>query len=203
MGSKVKRELLKTPRGTRDLLESELSVVRKIQKTAQEFSSYYGFQEIQTPHFEHAELFGASLGESTDVVEKQTYTFRTRGGDALVLRPEGTVPAVRAYFEHGLGSWPQPVMLYYSGSFFRHESPQKGRFREFNQFGLEILGEELAVAALPAVADFGFEFLNDHLFSLAVAQHLGRDRGLVNFRAADHRRSIILMNQQNILKRID
>ena len=146
MGSKVKRELLKTPRGTRDLLESELSVVRKIQKTAQEFSSYYGFQEIQTPHFEHAELFGASLGESTDVVEKQTYTFRTRGGDALVLRPEGTVPAVRAYFEHGLGSWPQPVMLYYSGSFFRHESPQKGRFREFNQFGLEILGEELAVA---------------------------------------------------------
>src|SRR3989344_4674148 len=146
MGSKVKRELLKTPRGTRDLLESELSGVRKIQKTAQEVSSYYGFQEIQTPHFEHAELFGASLGESTDVVEKQTYTFRTRGGDALVLRPEGTVPAVRAYFEHGLGSWPQPVMLYYSGSFFRHESPQKGRFREFNQFGLEILGEELAVA---------------------------------------------------------
>lgn len=146
MSSKVKKELLKTPRGTRDLLESELLVVRKIQKTAQELSSYYGFQEIQTPHFEHAELFGASLGESTDVVEKQMYTFRTRGGDALVLRPEGTVPAVRAYFEHGLGSWPQPVMLYYSGSFFRHESPQKGRFREFNQFGLEILGEELAVA---------------------------------------------------------
>ncbi len=146
MSSKVKKELLKTPRGTRDLLESELLVVRKIQKTAQELSSYYGFQEIQTPHFEHAELFGASLGESTDVVEKQMYTFRTRGGDALVLRPEGTVPAVRAYFEHGFGSWPQPVMLFYSGSFFRHESPQKGRFREFNQFGLEILGEELAVA---------------------------------------------------------
>ena len=118
----------------------------KIRETAAELASYYGFQKIETPHFEHTELFGASLGEATDIVEKQMYTFRTRGGDSLVLRPEGTVPVVRAYFERGMASWPQPVMLYYSGSFFRHESPQKGRFREFGQFGLEILGEDLGVA---------------------------------------------------------
>lgn len=156
--SKVKKELLQTPRGTRDLLEPELLIWRRIQKVAGELSRYYGFQEIQTPHLEHTELFFSSLGESTDVVEKQIYTFKTRGGDSLALRPEGTVPMVRAYFENGLGSWPQPVMLYYSGSFFRHETPQKGRFREFGQFGLEILGEDLAVAEATIIRVFALIF---------------------------------------------
>lgn len=146
MISKVKKEILKTPRGTRDWWGEELLVSEKIQKIAAQLARFYGFQKIKTPHFEHAELFEASLGEMTDLVEKQMYNFRTRGGDRLVLRPEGTVPAVRAYFEDGMPAWPQPVMLYYLGSFFRHESPQKGRFREFGQFGLEILGEEGAVA---------------------------------------------------------
>ncbi len=146
MSRQVKKELLKTPRGTRDLLNEELLVWNKIRDISTELARYYGFQEIQTPHFEHAELFEASLGEATDIVEKQMYTFRTRGGDALTLRPEGTVPVMRAYLEHGMQSLPQPVTFFYSGSFFRHESPQKGRFREFGQFGLEILGEDLAVA---------------------------------------------------------
>lgn len=144
--SKVKKELLKTARGTRDIWGDEILTWDKIRKTAEELARFYGFQKIETPHFEHAELFEASLGGTTDVVEKQMYSFRTRGGDRLVLRPEGTVPSVRAYFENGMASLPQPVMLYYSGSFFRHETPQKGRHREFGQFGLEILGEEGAVA---------------------------------------------------------
>ncbi len=118
----------------------------KIERAAENLARFYGFKKIKTPHFEHAELFEASLGEASDIVEKQMYTFRTRGGDRLTLRPEGTVPLVRAYFEHGMQALPQPLMFYYSGSFFRHESPQKGRFREFGQFGLEILGEEGAVA---------------------------------------------------------
>ena len=146
MSSKVKKELLKTARGTRDLLEEELLIWDEIKKVAEDISRYYGFKKIVTPHFEHAELFGASLGEASDIVEKQMYTFRTRGGDQLTLRPEGTVPLVRAYFEHGMASLPQPVMLYYAGSFFRHEAPQKWRYREFGQFGLEILGEDLGIA---------------------------------------------------------
>ena len=146
MVRQVKKDLLKTPRGTRDLLGEEVLLWEKIERVAAELARFYGFKKIQTPHFEHAELFEASLGEASDIVEKQMYTFRTRGGDRLTLRPEGTVQLVRAYFEHGMQALPQPIMLYYSGSFFRHESPQKGRFREFGQFGLEILGEEGAVA---------------------------------------------------------
>ncbi len=146
MVRQVKKDLLKTPRGTRDLLGEEVLLWEKIERAAAELARFYGFKKIQTPHFEHAELFEASLGEASDIVEKQMYTFRTRGGDRLTLRPEGTVQLVRAYFEHGMQALPQPIMLYYSGSFFRHESPQKGRFREFGQFGLEILGEEGAVA---------------------------------------------------------
>ncbi|MDP3784613.1 MAG: histidine--tRNA ligase [bacterium] len=146
MPRQVKKDLLKTPRGTRDLLGEEVLLREKIERTAEELAKFYGFKKIRTPHFEHAELFEASLGEASDIVEKQMYTFRTRGGDRLTLRPEGTVQLVRAYFEHGMQALPQPIMLYYSGSFFRHESPQKGRFREFGQFGLEILGEEGAVA---------------------------------------------------------
>ncbi|MDP3762578.1 MAG: histidine--tRNA ligase [bacterium] len=144
--SKVKKELVKTARGTRDIWGDEILIWDKIRTVAEELAKFYGFKKIETPHFEHAELFEASLGGTTDVVEKQMYSFRTRGGDRLVLRPEGTVPSVRAYFENGMASLPQPVMLYYSGSFFRHETPQKGRHREFGQFGLEILGEEGAVA---------------------------------------------------------
>ncbi|MBI2610185.1 histidine--tRNA ligase [Candidatus Giovannonibacteria bacterium] len=154
MSRLVKKEILVTPKGTRDLFSDELFIRKKIHEKCREIAEYYGFQEIQTPHFEHSEIFEASLGAASDIVEKQMYTFRTRGGDQLTLRPEGTVPIVRAYFEDGMLSWPQPVMLYYVGSFFRHESPQKGRFREFGQFGLEILGEDLAVAEATIIRIF-------------------------------------------------
>lgn len=152
---KIKKDLLQTPRGTRDLIGQELSIWKRVSDICEQISSYYGFEEIRTPHFEHAELFSASLGETSDVVEKQMYSFRTRGGDSLVLRPEATVPIVRAYFERGMQSLPQPVLLYENGSFFRHESPQKGRYREFGQFDLEILGEDLAVAEATVIRVFG------------------------------------------------
>lgn len=156
--TKVKKELLQTPRGTRDLFGEELEIWRRVTKVAEDITKFYGFSEIRTPHFEHAELFTASLGETTDVVEKQMYTFKTRGGDALVLRPEATVPIVRAYFEHGMQALPQPVLLYEVGSFFRHESPQRGRFREFGQFDVEILGEDLAVAEATVIRAFSIIF---------------------------------------------
>ncbi|MEK7596110.1 MAG: histidine--tRNA ligase [Patescibacteria group bacterium] len=141
-----KKEILKTVKGTRDILPEEARVLRKIEEKARGVAEYYGFKPIQTPHLEQTELFTASLGEATEMVEKQMYSFHTRGGDYLTLRPEGTAPIMRAYLEHGMKTWPQPVMLYYHGSFFRHESPQKGRWREFGQFGLEILGDASPVS---------------------------------------------------------
>jgi histidyl-tRNA synthetase len=107
---------------------------------------YYGFRPIETPILEKQELFTSGVGEGTDIVEKEMYELKTRGGDHLVMRPEGTAAVMRAYIEHGMQSWSQPVMLYYKGPFFRHENPQKGRQREHRQFGLEILGTQKSIA---------------------------------------------------------
>jgi len=129
-----------------DILSDEYIFYQNIYDKAEEIASYYGFQPIQTPLLEKTDLFTASIGPSTDIIEKQMYTLKTRGGDRLALRPEGTAPVIRSYLEHGMYNLPQPVMLWYKGSFFRHENPQKGRYREFEQFGLEIINEIKPVA---------------------------------------------------------
>ncbi len=148
MAPKTKKQaiLIQSPKGMHDILPEDYELYQKVYEKAEEISEYYGFSPIQTPHLERTELFGASLGETSDIIEKQMYTLRTVGGDHLALRPEGTVGIMRAYLEHGMHTLPQPVMLRYKGSFFRHERPQKGRFREFQQFGLEIINEEKASA---------------------------------------------------------
>lgn len=128
-----------------DILHGDIRYMERVLEKAFEIAEFYGFLPIKTPHLEQAELFLRPLGETSDVVEKEMYTLRTKGGDFLALRPEGTAGIVRAYFENGMGSWPQPVKLYYEGAFFRHEKPQRGRFREFRQFGVEILGSDDAV----------------------------------------------------------
>ncbi len=128
-----------------DILPKEHAIYEAIEEKSEEIANYYGFLPIATPHLERTDLFIASLGETSDVVEKQMYNLRTKGGDNLTLRPEGTAPIMRSYIENGMQTWPQPVMFQYKGSFFRHEKPQKGRLREFRQFGLEIIGEEKAV----------------------------------------------------------
>lgn len=143
--SKIKI-FLQTPKGMHDILPEDYIFYQNVFDKAEEIASYYGFQPIQTPHLEKTDLFTASIGPATDIVEKQMYTLKTRGGDKLALRPEGTAPVIRSYFEHGMQTLPQPVMLWYKGSFFRHESPQKGRLREFQQFGLEIINEPKPVA---------------------------------------------------------
>lgn len=149
--AKQKQKELRTPRGTHDILPEEQPLWERIQKEAKETSAFYGFERINTPHIEQTELFTLGTGETTDIVTKQMYSFRTRGGDQLSLRPEGTPSVMRAYFEHGMWNLPQPVKLYYFGSFFRHEAPQRGRFREFHQWGLELIGEEGAVAEAEVV----------------------------------------------------
>lgn len=127
-------------RGFNDILPGDTEVWRRIEDIAFKIFSTYGFSEIKVPIVEKTELFLRSIGETTDIVEKEMYTFTDRHGDSLTLRPEGTAPVVRAYIEHKL--YANPVnKLYYSGPMFRYERPQKGRYRQFYQIGAEILGD--------------------------------------------------------------
>lgn len=137
---------LQSPKGMRDLIGEEYYRYQGFFEKASEAAIYYGFQPIETPILESEGLFHHGVGIHTDIVKKELYALRTKSGDRLALRPEGTAPIMRAYFEHGLQSQPQPTMLYYHGSFFRHDNPQKGRYREFRQFGLEVIGSGRSIA---------------------------------------------------------
>lgn len=140
-----KLEILQPPKGTFDILPKDEWYWKKIYEAVSKMAEIYGFKKIETPIFENSSLFLRGVGETTDIVEKQMYSFKTRGGDELTLRPEGTAPIARAYISNGLVEMPHPVKLWYSGPFFRHESPQYLRHREFHQFGFEILGDENSI----------------------------------------------------------
>ena len=133
--------MFQAPRGTSDLLPQDQKYWRYIESKAMALAGQYGFGRIDTPVFEDSNLFIRSVGEGTDIVEKEMYTFDDRGGDRVTLRPEGTAPGCRAYLEHGMHNLPQPVRMYYFCPVFRYERPQAGRFREHHQFGLEVLGD--------------------------------------------------------------
>lgn len=128
-----------------DILPAEGKYYEKIYDTVKEIAEFYNFQKIETPILEDSELFVKGTGATTDIVQKQMYSLKTRGGDAVTLRPEGTPSVVRAYLEHGMFNWPQPVRLWYFGPFFRSEKPQAGRYRQFTQCGFEVIGEKNAV----------------------------------------------------------
>lgn len=132
-------------RGTRDLLPELKQIFRQIDETAYKTAKNYGFKEIETPIFEFSDVFHRSLGETSDAVSKETYTFTDRGGDSITLRPEGTAGVVRSFVSEGLAQL-TPLKLYYYGPMFRYERPQKGRYRQFYQFGVEVLGLESALA---------------------------------------------------------
>jgi histidyl-tRNA synthetase len=127
-------------RGTEDILPEDQGHWRLVEAKAAEVCRLFQYKRIDTPVFEQADLFLRSIGEGTDIVEKQMYTFQDRGGDRVTLRPEGTAPICRAYIEHGMHNQPQPVRLYYLGPIFRYERPQKGRLRQHHQFGAECIG---------------------------------------------------------------
>ena len=128
--------------GMHDILPEDQVYFKKMQKAVESITNYYGFEKIETPILELAEVFSKSVGLDTDIVGKEMYTFRTKGGDLVSLRPEGTAGIMRSYIEHGMHNLPQPVKLWYIGPFFRYERPQAGRFRQFHQFGFEALGEQ-------------------------------------------------------------
>ncbi|WP_449620052.1 histidine--tRNA ligase [Robertmurraya sp. Marseille-Q9965] len=129
------------PRGTQDILPGEVEKWQLIEKNARELCEKFQYKEIRTPIFEQTELFTRSVGDTTDIVQKEMYTFEDRGGRSLTLRPEGTAGVVRSFVEKKMfGYADQPVKLYYMGQMFRYERPQAGRFRQFVQFGVEALG---------------------------------------------------------------
>ena len=131
---------IQAPKGTRDILPSETALWAAVEATARSVFGRYGFREIRTPIFEETELFTRGVGESSDIVGKEMYSFVDKGERHLTLRPENTASVVRAYVEHGMHRQPQPVKLFYIGPQFRYERPQKGRYRQFHQIGAELLG---------------------------------------------------------------
>ena len=132
----------RAPRGVTDILPEDQPYWRWIRDTATSVAERFGYREIQTPIFEYAGVFIRPGAEGTDLVDKEVYRFEDRGGDDLVLRPEGTAAVCRAYLEHGMQNLPQPVRLFYISSFFRYDRPQAGRYRMFHQFGVEVIGDE-------------------------------------------------------------
>jgi len=132
--------MMKKPRGVADILPGEVERWQYLEGIIRELARTYGYQEIRTPVFEFTELFQRGVGEETDIVAKEMYSFPDRRGRSLSLRPEGTAPVVRAFVENNLHTWPQPVKLYYVGPMFRYDRPQAGRWRQFHQFGAEAFG---------------------------------------------------------------
>ncbi len=177
-------EKIKAPRGTFDALPGQQPVRQRIEDSARRVLETGGYGRIDTPVFEETDLFARGVGESTEVVQKQMFTFTDQGGRSLTLRPEATASICRAYIEHGMHKLPQPVKLWTSGPFFRHERPQAGRFRQFHQIDAESIGTDspladaelitLAWDLLGAVGAEGIELRLSSLGSLrARAAYLG------------------------------
>ena len=166
--------MIQIPRGTADVLPEEAELWQYIEGKAKDICRRYNYLEIRTPIFEHTELFQRGVGETTDIVEKEMYTFTDRGNRSLTLRPEGTASAVRSYVENKMHGWAQqPVKLYYIGPMFRYERPQAGRMRQFTQFGVEAIGSqdptidgEVIALAIRLYEELGLKGLHVELNSL-------------------------------------
>ncbi len=152
--------MIKGIKGIKDLLPEETPRWRLIEETARRWADRYGFHEIRVPIFEVTTLFARSIGASTDIVEKEMYTFQDRDGTSLTLRPEGTAGTVRAYIEHNRAAIPVPQKYFYFGPMFRHERPQAGRLRQFHQFGVESFGIADPRADVEVISLL-WRFLND------------------------------------------
>ena len=154
--------LARLPKGTSDILPSQIDYWYYLENIIKKVLQDYGYREIRTPAFEYTELFVRGIGETTDIVQKEMFTFQDRKGRSLTLRPEGTAPVVRAYLEHNLGRENPLTKLFYIGSMFRSEKPQAGRYRQFNQFGAEAIGSPLPIIDAEIIAS-----------SLAIYKELG------------------------------
>ncbi len=143
---------VKRPRGTNDFLPEDTAKWQYVEQILRDLCKDYGYEEIRTPIFEHTELFQRGVGDTTDIVQKEMYTFEDSGGRSITLRPENTAAAARAYIEDKLFANTQPTKLYYLGPMFRYERPQAGRFRQFHQFGAECFGTDSPAADAEIIA---------------------------------------------------
>lgn len=143
--------MIQKPKGTKDILPDEVFKWQYIEEKVKKIFENTGMKEIRVPVFEHTELFSRGVGETTDVVQKEMYTFEDKGGRSITLRPEGTAGVVRSYIENGMASMPTPIKLWYEMAMYRYENVQKGRLREFRQIGTEILGTSSYLADVEAI----------------------------------------------------
>lgn len=164
---------IQAPKGTKDMLPKDAYKWQYIESKLRELSAEYGIREIRTPMFENTELFTRGVGETTDVVQKEMYTFDDKGGRSMTLKPEGTAPAVRAFIESSMYADAQPTKMYYFTPAFRYENVQKGRLRQFHQYGIEVFGSkepsidaEIISIAMRALNEFGIEGLSLNINSL-------------------------------------
>lgn len=169
--------LTSAPRGTNDFLPGNVEKWQHLEKVIREICGQYGYGEIRTPIFEHTELFHRGVGDTTDIVEKEMYTFEDRGERSLTLRPEGTASTVRAFIQHKLYAQPQPTKLFYIGHMFRYDRPQAGRYRQFHQFGIEVFGSndpavdaEVIVMAMDFFERLGLTDLEVHINSVGCSK---------------------------------
>jgi len=165
--------LTSAPRGTNDFLPGEVEKWQYLEGVIREICREYGYGEIRTPIFEHTELFHRGVGDTTDIVEKEMYTFLDRGERSITLRPEGTASTVRAFIEHKLYAQAQPTKLFYIGPMFRYDRPQAGRYRQFHQFGVEVFGSndpavdaEVIAMAMDFYHRLGLKDLEVHINSV-------------------------------------
>ncbi|HHW08120.1 MAG TPA: histidine--tRNA ligase [Clostridia bacterium] len=175
------------PRGTNDILPGDSDKWRRVEGIIHQICAEYGYKEIRTPIFEHTELFLRGVGETTDIVEKEMYTFYDRSDRSLTLRPEGTAPTVRAFLEHNMHTQTLPVKLYYIGPMFRYGRPQAGRFRQFHQFGVEAFGTndpaidaEVICLAMEFYARLGLKNLTLQLNSVGCPKCRAEHRSLLH-----------------------
>jgi histidyl-tRNA synthetase len=196
---------IQSVKGTRDLLPPETAVWASVEATARRIFGSYGYEEIRTPILENTDLFVRSVGESTDIVGKEMYSFLDRKGRNLSLRPENTASVVRAFVQHGLQSAPLPRKLFYIGPQFRYERPQKGRYRQFHQIGAELIGDsgpesdaEVILMLVRFLTELGFEDLIVQLNSVGESESRAAYRdGLRDF-LLPHRASLSSDSQRRL-----
>lgn len=152
--------LTNAPKGTKDVLPNQVYRWHYVERKFDDICRRYGYKEIRTPIFEHTELINRGVGDTTDIVQKEMYTFNDHGGRSLTLKPEGTSPAVRAFVEHRMYAEVQPAKIYYDTPCFRYEKPQSGRLRQFHQFGVEIFGTPNMMADADVIC-LGHDFLEE------------------------------------------
>lgn len=151
--------MINIPKGTKDVLPSESYKWHYVESKARETARLYGFREIRTPSFEHTELFTRSIGDDTDVVQKEMYTFLDKGKRSITLKPEGTAPVARSFVENALESLSLPLKMYYITPVFRYEAPQAGRLREHHQFGVELYGGDTPALDFEVIS-LAYDFLS-------------------------------------------